>query len=139
MNISDRVRTCLTNSQNTPHFGVVETEAGRKKGRKKERKRSSPLGLRLHQPTSQFCFTLVRRWRWSFRCPRLAQLYLPGVGGEQEHYGEASQQTRILDGKGEEEAATACVFFLTTHLIHFWKLSSTKVSEIFTFLMTVIV
>lgn len=52
----------------------------------------------------------------------LAQLYLSRVGGEEEHDGEARQQAGILDGKGKEEAAAACVLFLATHLIHLWKL-----------------
>lgn len=56
----------------------------------------------------------------------LAQLYLTRVGGEEEHDGEARQQSSVLDGKGEEEAAAARVLFLTTHLIHLWKLRSTN-------------
>lgn len=52
----------------------------------------------------------------------LGQLYLPRVCGEEEHDGEARQQAGVLDGKGEEEAAAACVFFLPTHLVHLWKL-----------------
>lgn len=54
----------------------------------------------------------------------LAQLYLSRVGGEQEHDGEACQQTSILDGKGEQKAAAACVLFLTTHLVHLWELKN---------------
>lgn len=56
--------------------------------------------------------------------PVLAQLYLSRVGGEEQHDGEARQQASVLDGKGEEEAASTCVLFLTTHLIHLWKLRS---------------
>lgn len=61
--------------------------------------------------------------------PLLVQPYLSRVGGEEEHDGEARQQAGILDGKGEEEAAAARVLFLTTHLVHLWKLRSTKQSD----------
>lgn len=56
----------------------------------------------------------------------LAQLDLPGVGGEEEHDGEAGEQAGVLDGKGEEEAATARVLFLATHLIHLRELKHIK-------------
>lgn len=51
----------------------------------------------------------------------LAQLYLSGVGGEEEHDGEARQQPGVLDGESEEEAAATCILFLPTHLVHLWK------------------
>lgn len=63
------------------------------------------------------------------KSPLLVQPYLSRVGGEEEHDGEARQQAGILDGKGEEEAAAARVLFLTTHLVHLWKLRSTKQSD----------
>lgn len=59
----------------------------------------------------------------------LAQLYLSGVGGEEEHDGEARQQAGVLDGEGEEEAAAARVLFLTTHLVHLWELRDRKTNK----------
>lgn len=59
----------------------------------------------------------------------LAQLYLSRVCGEEKHDGEARQKAGILDGEGEEEAAAACVLFLTTHLVHLWKLRGTDTEE----------
>lgn len=56
----------------------------------------------------------------------LSQLYLSRIVGEEQHDGEACEQTSILNGKDEEEAAATCILFLTTHLIHLWKLRSTK-------------
>lgn len=63
------------------------------------------------------------------RSPLLAQPYLSGVGGEEEHDGEARQQASVLDGKCDEEAAATRVLLLTTHLVHFRKLRSTKQSR----------
>lgn len=60
----------------------------------------------------------------------LSQLDLSRVGGEEEHDGEACQKPSILNGKGEQEASAACVLFFATHLIHFRKLSRTKMREI---------
>lgn len=58
----------------------------------------------------------------------LAQLYLSRVRRQEEHDGEARQEAGVLDAKGEEEAAAACILFLTTHLIHLWKLWHIKQS-----------
>lgn len=63
-----------------------------------------------------------------YQSPALAQLDLSWIGGEEEHDGEARQESRILDAEGDEEPAATCVLFLTTHLVHLWKLRQKKKS-----------
>ena len=84
------------------------------------------LGASFHQhkPTADIFISQRPELVLVQRSPALGQLYLSRVGGEEEHDGEARQQTGVLDGKGEEEAAAACVLFLPTHLIHLWKLKN---------------
>lgn len=55
----------------------------------------------------------------------LVDAYLLRIHGEEEHDGEARQQTGVLDGEGEEEAAATRVLFLPTHLVHLWELGDT--------------
>lgn len=81
-----------------------------------KRKKVLLLGISLNQHFQHWSGPVLVQ-----RSPVLAQLYLTRVGGEEEHDGEARQQSSVLDGKGEEEAAAARVLFLTTHLIHLWK------------------
>lgn len=79
------------------------------------------------------CFSFISHWSELVLVQRspvlLDQLDLPGVGGEEEHDGEARQQAGVLDGEGEEEAAAAGVLFLATHLVHLWELEEHKNRE----------
>lgn len=55
--------------------------------------------------------------------PGLARPHLSGVGGEEQHDGEARQQAGVLDGEREEEAASSRLLFLPTHLVHLGELT----------------
>lgn len=122
------VRTCRTAA--TPHTPGSRklTKGGRTEEQKRKKKKILHLGSD-YTKTNQFHFTLVRAWCCFIQSLLLAQLYLSRVHSEEEHDGEACQQASILDGKGEKKAATTCILFFTTDLIHLWKLKSGKQND----------
>lgn len=105
-----------------PHDSLNFPNSEERRGWKRIQEESSAVQVGARRLESARCHAALPHVPKS---ALLGNVHLLRIHGEEQHDGEARQQTGVLDGEGEEEAAATRVLFLPTHLVHLWELGDT--------------